>query len=161
MKFQPNSFNSVQLTERTKIAFSYVTRGIIWKKNMQELWLMCMTHRRNVLYKCMKFRWNISNGYQVIERTRFCYGETDGWMDRQIQGGDITYHITLRMAKTYRVLDILRAIGFKENICDPTTIVGMFVVILTSVWILNWTTVEVDVFEISSSHQVRHKTKTS
>ena len=29
MKFQPNSFYSVQLTERTEIAFSYVTRGII------------------------------------------------------------------------------------------------------------------------------------
>ena len=26
-----NSFNSVHLTERTKIAFSYVTSGIIWK----------------------------------------------------------------------------------------------------------------------------------
>ena len=36
MKFQPNSFNSVQLTERTKNAFSYVTRGIILKINMQE-----------------------------------------------------------------------------------------------------------------------------
>ena len=38
-----------------KIAFSYVTRGIIWKINMQELWVLCMTHRLNVLYKCMKF----------------------------------------------------------------------------------------------------------
>ena len=39
---------------------------------MQELWFLCMTHRLNVLYKCMKFRRNICNGYQVIERTRFC-----------------------------------------------------------------------------------------
>ena len=38
-----------------KIAFSYVTRGIICKINMQELWVLCMTHHRNVLYKCMKF----------------------------------------------------------------------------------------------------------
>ena len=29
VKFQLYSFNSVQLTEWTKIAFSYVTRGII------------------------------------------------------------------------------------------------------------------------------------
>ena len=36
-EFQPNSLNSVQLTERTKIAFSYDTRGIIRKTNMQEL----------------------------------------------------------------------------------------------------------------------------
>ena len=39
---------------------------------MQELWFLCMTRRLNVLYKCMKFRLNICNGYQVIERTRFC-----------------------------------------------------------------------------------------
>ena len=30
----------------------------------------------NVLYKCMKFRWSIINGYQVIERTPFCDGQT-------------------------------------------------------------------------------------
>ena len=54
---KPNSFNSVQLTESgQKIGFSYVTRGIIRKINMQELWFLCMTRRINVLYKCMKFR---------------------------------------------------------------------------------------------------------
>ena len=39
-----------------KIGFRYVTRGIILKINMQELWFLCMTHRLNVLYKCMNFR---------------------------------------------------------------------------------------------------------
>ena len=39
-----------------KIGFSYVTRGIIWKMNMKELWFLCMTRRLNVLYLCMKFR---------------------------------------------------------------------------------------------------------
>ena len=39
---------------------------------MLELWFWCMTRRTNVLYKCMKFRLNICNGYQVIEWTRFC-----------------------------------------------------------------------------------------
>ena len=29
-----------------------------------------MARRLNVLYKCIKFRWNTSNGYQIIERTR-------------------------------------------------------------------------------------------
>ena len=37
---------------------------------MQELCYLCMTRRLNVLYKCMKFRSNTSNGYQDIERTR-------------------------------------------------------------------------------------------
>ena len=55
MKFQPNSFNSVQLTERTKIKLS-VTRGIFCKLYMQELWLFFMTCRLNVFYKCIRFR---------------------------------------------------------------------------------------------------------
>ena len=37
---------------------------------MKELWFLCMTRRLNVLYKSMKFRWNTSNGCQVIERAR-------------------------------------------------------------------------------------------
>ena len=57
-----------------------------------------MTRRPNVLNKCMKFRCNISNGYQVIERTRFCdeqkgrqtdrqtNKQTDGRTDRRTQG---------------------------------------------------------------------------
>ena len=53
-----------------KIAFSCVTKGIIWKIYMQELWFLCMTHCLNVLYKCMKLRWNIFDGYLVIKQTR-------------------------------------------------------------------------------------------
>ena len=40
-----------------------------------------MTRGLNVLYQCMKFRLNICNGYQVIERTRFCDGQTDRQTD--------------------------------------------------------------------------------
>ena len=50
---------------------------------MQELWILCMTHRLNVLYKCMKFRRNIYNGYQVIEQTQYCDGQTLLQLDRQ------------------------------------------------------------------------------
>ena len=42
-----------------------------------------MTRRPNVLNKCMKFRCNISNGYQVIERTRFCNEQKGRQTDRQ------------------------------------------------------------------------------
>ena len=42
-----------------------------------------MTRRPNVLNKCMKFRCNISNGYQVIERTRFCDKQKGRQTDRQ------------------------------------------------------------------------------
>ena len=67
------SFNQIaktvfNLQSGQKIGFSYVTREIIWI-NMQELWFLCMICRLNVLYECMKFRWNTSNSYQVVERT--------------------------------------------------------------------------------------------
>ena len=39
--------------------------------------VLCMTRRLNVLNKCMKFRRNISNGNQFIERAGFCDGQTD------------------------------------------------------------------------------------
>ena len=50
---------------------------------MQELCFLCMTRRPNVLYKFMKFRCNIFNGYQVIERTRFCDEQKGRQTDRQ------------------------------------------------------------------------------
>ena len=53
---------------------------------MQELWFLCMTRRLNVLNKCMRFRLNICNGYQVIEQTQFCNGQTDRQTDPQTQG---------------------------------------------------------------------------
>ena len=56
-------------------------RGLSWERlwtvlhqllkiSKAELWFLRMTRNLNVLYKCMKFRWNTSNGYQVIEHTR-------------------------------------------------------------------------------------------
>ena len=38
---------------------------------MQEFRFLIMTNCLNVHYKCMKFRWNIFDGYQVIERHDF------------------------------------------------------------------------------------------
>ena len=56
------------LQSRHDIALTYVPRGIIWKIYKQELWFLCMTPRLNVLYKCMKFIWNIFYSYQVAEQ---------------------------------------------------------------------------------------------
>ena len=42
--------------------------------------MMCMTSRLNVSYKCIKFCRNITYGFQVIELTRFCDGQTDRHM---------------------------------------------------------------------------------
>ena len=53
IKFQPNSFNSVQLTERTRNCIYLCYKGNNLKKiYMQELWFLCMARRLNVLYKC-------------------------------------------------------------------------------------------------------------
>ena len=63
---------------------------------MLELWFLCMTRCLNVLYKHMKFRWNISKCYQIIEWTHFFVTDrwTDGWtqcekqsVSRPFQGG--------------------------------------------------------------------------
>ena len=55
MKFHQIALTVFNLQSRHEIAFTYVTRGIIGKTYMQELWFLCMTRRLNVLYKCMKF----------------------------------------------------------------------------------------------------------
>ena len=49
---------------------------------MQELLFLYMTNCLNVLYKCMKFRRNIFDGYQVKEQTRLCDGQTH----KQVKG---------------------------------------------------------------------------
>ena len=50
---------------------------------MQVLCFLCMARRLSVLYKCIQFRLNIPNGYQVIEQTRFCDEQTEEQTDRQ------------------------------------------------------------------------------
>ena len=56
MKFHQIALTVFNLHSGHEIAFTYVTRGIIEKIYMQELWFLCMTRRLNVFYKCMKFR---------------------------------------------------------------------------------------------------------
>ena len=70
MKFPWNSSNGYQDIERTQNSIANDQRKITPKISKAELWFLCMTRCLTVLYKCMKFRWNISYGYQVIERTR-------------------------------------------------------------------------------------------
>ena len=49
--------------ERTRFCDGYPRTDAREIKYMQELWFLCMTRRLNVFYKCMKSRWNTSNGY--------------------------------------------------------------------------------------------------
>ena len=56
MKFHLNNVNGCQLTEWTQKSFANDQREIAPKISKAELLFLCMTHRLNVLYKCMKFR---------------------------------------------------------------------------------------------------------
>ena len=77
MKFHLNNFNGCQFKEQTRNCIANDQREINPKISKVELWFLFMTHHLNVLNNCMKFRGNICNGYQVIERTQFCDGQTD------------------------------------------------------------------------------------
>ena len=70
MKFHLNSLNGCQLTEWTRNSIANDQREITPKISKAELWFLCMTHRINVLYNCMKFHLNSFNGCQLTERTR-------------------------------------------------------------------------------------------
>ena len=72
MKFDFNSFNGCQVTERTQNSIANDQREITTKISKAELWFLCKTHCLIVRYKCMKFQPNSFNSVQLTERTRNC-----------------------------------------------------------------------------------------
>ena len=54
----------------TEITIYYVQRAITPKIGHPELWILCSACRLMVLYICITLHENISNSFQVIERTR-------------------------------------------------------------------------------------------
>ena len=69
MKFHFYSFNGCKLTERTRNSIANNQREITPKISKAELWFLCMTHRRIVLYNCVKFHLYNFNGCQLTEGT--------------------------------------------------------------------------------------------
>ena len=63
------SFNGCKLTERTRNSIANNQREITPKISKAELWFLCMTHRRIVLYNCVKFHLYNFNGCQLTEGT--------------------------------------------------------------------------------------------
>ena len=53
-----------------EMAVFYVQRVITPKLGCLKVWFMRSACRLIVLYNCVKFRLNISNGIRVMERTR-------------------------------------------------------------------------------------------
>ena len=55
LKFQPNSFNNVQLTERTRNCIYLRYKGDDLKNIYARVMVLVQTRRRNVFYNCMQF----------------------------------------------------------------------------------------------------------
>ena len=72
MKLHFNSFNSCQVTKRTRNINANDQREITPKISKAELWFLCMTQGLIVRFKCMKFQPNSFNSVQLTERTRNC-----------------------------------------------------------------------------------------
>ena len=53
-----------------EVAMFNVQKAITPKVGNQQLHFMCSAHRLIILYVCVKFRENITNGIGVMERTR-------------------------------------------------------------------------------------------
>ena len=70
-RFHENISNRFQLTERTRVhgGNDYVqcSKGNNSKVSKSELWFMCSARFLMVLYICVKFRENITNGIRVME----------------------------------------------------------------------------------------------
>ena len=73
-KFHQNIWNGFQLTDRheymLEMAMFNIQRAIIPKVGIPELQFMCSASPLIVLYICVKFHENISNGFQLVEWTR-------------------------------------------------------------------------------------------
>ena len=71
-RFHWNFSYSFQVIELTRNCMENNQREITPNICKQELWFFSMTHHLIVLFKCTKFHWNISYGFQVTEQTRNC-----------------------------------------------------------------------------------------
>ena len=69
MKFQPNNFNSVQLTERSRNCIYLCFKG----NNLKNIHARVMVPVHYTSPQCALQMYEVS-GYQVIERTQFCDG---------------------------------------------------------------------------------------
>ena len=67
MKFQPNSFNSVQLTERTGNCIHLCYK----ENNLKTIYARAMVLVHDMSSQCALQMYEVSLSYQVIERTRY------------------------------------------------------------------------------------------
>ena len=85
MKFHEGTLNGFWVTKRTqpyrKIYYFQFQRAITPKIHNPEWRILRSARRLMLLYICVKFHENISNGFWITERTWFCDRQTDGRTD--------------------------------------------------------------------------------
>ena len=73
-RFHENILNSFQLTERTgvhgEIDYVQCSKGNNSKSRQSELRFMCSASHLIMLYICVKFRENVTNGIRLMEQTQ-------------------------------------------------------------------------------------------
>ena len=86
MKFHEGTLNGFWVTERTRPyrkIYYFQFQRITPKIHNPELRFLRSARRLMLLYICVTFQENISNGFLVTERTWFCDRQTDGRTDRR------------------------------------------------------------------------------
>ena len=76
MKFHEDSLNGFEVIEQTRFCDRQSSKENNSKSIKQELWFLCSTSCLMLIDIYMKFREDSFNGFQVIERTRFCDRQT-------------------------------------------------------------------------------------
>ena len=117
--FNKISFTVFNLQSGHEIALTYVPRGIIWKIYKQELWLFCAWHVVSMCFTNVCSFIEIScNGYQVIERTRFCDRKTHLMLSRRNYLKNITMQELWFLCMTCRLNVLYKCMKFHWNICN-------------------------------------------
>ena len=94
-----------------------VQRAITPKVGKSELRFMCSARRLIMLYICVKFRENITNGIRVMERTRV--PGRNGYVQCSKGNNSISRQSELRfMCSTYRLMVVYIGVKFRENISN-------------------------------------------
>ena len=110
MKFHFCSFNGCQLTERTQNSIANDQREITPKIYKAELWSFNMTHRRIVLYNCMKFHVNNYYGCQLTERTHKCISNDQRKITPKISKAELWF-----LCMTHHLIVLYNCMKFQLN----------------------------------------------
>ena len=82
MKFHENFLNGFQVIERIQKNHCQIAKGNNSKNMLKRAIVLLAAHGLMMLYISIKLHENILNYFQVIELTRFCDRQMDGWTNK-------------------------------------------------------------------------------